>query len=347
MKKLTQNQILTVCDKLAEHIPEILEHFDIEGLEYPNRYSFPCPIHGGDSPEGCSVFTDGDSAVGNWRCWTNQCEQDYQSNIFGFIRGVLSNKDGKDVSLNATYNFCLEFLKLDDSQLETQDRQPSKEVKLLEIFERKIERKPTTISREQIQSTINIPAEYYINRGYREETLKTFDIGTCFAKNKPMSGRVVVPIYDEGYNYVGCVGRAIDDKLQPKWLHSKGFKKNILYGFNIAQNFMGDKGVLFILEGQGDVLRMYEAGFKNSVGIFGSSIGDDQLLVLEKSGVLNLIILTDYDEAGKKAASQIVKKCGRRFNYFRPQISKKDIGEMTIEQIHEELNPQLEKNNLT
>jgi len=197
MKKLTQNQILTVCDKLAEYIPEILEHFDIEGLEYPNRYSFPCPIHGGDSPEGCSVFTDGDSAVGNWRCWTNQCEQDYQSNIFGFIRGILSNKEGKDVSLNAAYNFCLEFLKLDDSQLETKDRQPSKEVKLLEIFERKIERKPATISREQIQSTIDIPAEYYINRGYREETLKTFDIGTCFAKNKPMSGRVVVPIYDE------------------------------------------------------------------------------------------------------------------------------------------------------
>jgi len=109
---------------------------------------------------------------------------------------------------------------------------------------------------------------------------------------------------------------------------------------------MGNKGILFILEGQGDVLRMYEAGFKNSVGIFGSSISDDQLLTLEKSGALNLVILTDYDEAGKKAANQIVKKCGRRFNYYRPQISKKDIGEMTTEQIHQELNPQLEKDNL-
>ena len=68
--------------------------------------------------------------------------------------------------------------------------------------------------------------------------------------------------------------------------------------------------------------------------------------VLEKSGALNLVILTDYDEAGKKAADQIVKKCGRRFNYYRPQISKKDIGEMSIDQIHEELNPQLEKDNL-
>lgn len=346
MKKLTQVQILTMCDKLAENIPLLLDSLEIEGVEYPNRHSFPCPVHGGDSPEGCSVFTDGDTATGNWRCWTNQCEQDYQSNIFGFVRGVLSYRKGRDLPLNAVYNFCLDFLDIDESKLETKEQNTKKEVKLLEIFEKRIEREKNSISREQIQSSINIPAEYYIGRGYSKETLKTFDVGTCFSKNKPMSGRVVVPIYDEDYNYVGCVGRSINEKLQPKWLHSKGFKKNVLYGFNIAQDFMGDKRVLFILEGQGDVLRMYEAGFKNSVGIFGSSISDDQLLVLEKSGVLNLVILTDYDEAGKKAAEQIIKKCGRRFNYYRPQISKKDIGEMTIEEIHEELNPQLKKDNL-
>ena len=49
MKKLNQNQISTVCDRLAENIPSLLEYFEIEGIEYPNRYSFPCPIHGGDS----------------------------------------------------------------------------------------------------------------------------------------------------------------------------------------------------------------------------------------------------------------------------------------------------------
>jgi len=345
MKKLNQNQISTLCDSLAPAIPRILDYFDIEALEYPNRYSFPCPIHGGDSPEGCSIFTDGDTVIGNWKCWTNQCEQDYTSNIFGFIRGVLSRREGKDLPLNYVYKFCLDFLNLDPKELESEEVNCRKDVKLLEVFDRKIEREPSKISRDEIKSRISIPAQYYIDRGYSEETLKTFDIGTCFAKNQPMSGRVVVPIYDEDYKYVGCVGRAIGE-LQPKWLHSKGFKKNVLYGFNIARYFMGDKGVLFILEGQGDVLRMYEAGFKNSVGIFGASISDDQLLTLEKSGVLNLVILTDYDEAGKKAANQITKKCGRRFNYYRPQISKKDIGEMTIEQIHEELKPQLEKDNL-
>ena len=87
---------------------------------------------------------------------------------------------------------------------------------------------------------------------------------------------------------------------------------------------------------------MHEAGYTNTVGIFGSSINEDQLILLEQSGALNLIILTDSDEAGNKAYEQIVKKCGRRFNYFRPEISQKDVGDMDIAQIQEQLNPQLQ-----
>jgi DNA primase len=87
---------------------------------------------------------------------------------------------------------------------------------------------------------------------------------------------------------------------------------------------------------------MHEAGYKNCVGIFGSSINDEQLLLLEQSGALNLIILTDSDDAGNKAHLQIMKKCGRRFNYHRPEISTKDVGEMPIEQLQTELFPQLE-----
>jgi len=161
-----------------------------------------------------------------------------------------------------------------------------------------------------------------------------------------MNGRAVVPIYDIGSNFIGCVGRATNDKFSPKWLHSKGFKKNSLYGINIAKNHMSKlfkNPTLFILEGQGDVWRMYEAGYKNSVSIFGSSLSDDQLVILEEVGVMNLVVMTDYDDAGNKAADQIVKICGRRFNYLRPQISAKDPGDLSIEQLKDELDPQLER----
>ena len=56
---------------------------------------------------------------------------------------------------------------------------------------------------------------------------------------------------------------------------------------------------------------------------------------------MNIVILTDMDEAGQKAAQNIINTGGRRFNYFTPKISTKDIGEMSIEDIEIELKPQI------
>ena len=240
--------------------------------------------------------------------------------------------------MNETASFLTNFL---DKNLDDLDVAPKRETKTIDVFNRTIQRAESTITRDGLRSRISIPSSYYIRRGYMPETLDEFDVGECLAENQPMSGRVVVPVYDEDYNYVGCVGRAVKEHLQPKWLHSKGFSKNVLYGLQIAKDHILKHNTAILVEGQGDVWRLHEAGLKMAVGIFGASINEDQLILLEQSGVLNLIILTDSDEAGNKAYQQIVKKCGRRFNYLRPEISSKDVGDMTIEQIKEELYPQL------
>jgi len=56
---------------------------------------------------------------------------------------------------------------------------------------------------------------------------------------------------------------------------------------------------------------------------------------------MNIIIMTDYDEAGEKAAKQIVKKCGRRFNYYRPTLDAKDVGDLAIQELQQQLISQL------
>ena len=341
MKTLTKNQIYQICEKLVERLPELLKSLKIEYFEYPNRYSFACPIHGGDNPEGCSIFTDGISAKGNWQCWTHHCEDDFTSSLVGFVRGALCQKQGRKVSLNETATYCANLCNVSVEDLEHLETNKPYDLKILDIFKRQLHRENFNVSREQIRSRIKIPADYYINRGFLPETLDAFDIGFCLEKKRPMSGRVVVPIYDEGYNYMGCVGRATESDTSPKWLHSKGFKKSMLYGLNVAQAHIKESQTVILVEGQGDVWRMHEAGYKNCVGIFGSSINDDQLLLLEQSGALNVVILTDSDEAGNKACDQIIKKCGRRFNYYRPSISTKDVGEMSVEQIRNEIHPQL------
>jgi 5S rRNA maturation endonuclease (ribonuclease M5) len=315
-------------------------YFDIDYVEYPNRLAFPCPVHGGDNPEACCVFTDGMTQKGNWACWTHHCEEEFANNLFGFVRGCLSERRKKSVSMNEAAAFCSNFLDKKIEDLGT-DVDHQKDTNIVNVFNRKIERNDPIITREEVRSRIKIPADYYIGRGFSPETLNRFDVGACGEKNQPMSGRVVVPIYDEGYNYIGCVGRATNEQMKPKWLHSRGFKKSILYGLHLAKEEIRKTQAVILVEGQGDVWRMHEAGFQNTVGIFGSSINDDQLMLLESSGALNLVILTDSDEAGNKAFLQIVKKCGRRFNYSRPAISQKDVGDMSVEQIKEELYPQL------
>lgn len=341
-KRLTKEKIASLCDEAFLQIHKLLDHFDIEYVEYPNRIAFACPVHGGDNPEGCCIFTDGLSNQGNWSCWTHGCHEEYINNLFGFVRGCLSRDARRNASMNDAASFLLEFLSKD-----LDDLTPSKirQTKTVDVFNRKITRTTSAINRGEIRNKLNIPAPYYIGRKYSQLVLEAFDVGECLVENQPMSGRVVVPVYDEDYNYVGCVGRAIKEHLQPKWLHSKGFTKNVLYGLNLAKERILETRTAVIVEGQGDVWRAVEAGLDMTVGIFGSSINEDQLILLEQSGALNLVVLTDYDEAGKKAAEQVVKKCGRRFNYIRPEMptNVKDIGDLTVEQIKEFILPQLEK----
>lgn len=338
MKTLTQNQISAACDALENRIPDVLERLGIEYLEYGNRYSFPCPVHGGDNPEGCSIFTDGEDVIGNWKCWTSSCEQDYAQNVFGFIRGCLSTKKGSPATLDETYNFCKSISQPIESKKKTNS---SQEAKLLDVFLKKSAPSGPTISREEVRSKIQIPSKYYLDRGFSADVLDVFDVGDCYDKNKPMKNRAVVPIYNFDDHFVGCVGRAMYDNMKPKWLHSKGFKKHYLYGLNVAKNAIIESQTIFLLEGQGDVWRMHEAGFNNSVGIFGASLCEEQLICLEEIGVMNVIIMTDYDDAGEKAAKQIIKKCGRRFNYLRPTLDSKDVGELTVEELKKQLTSQL------
>lgn len=339
-RTLTKEKISSLCDETFLKVHSLLDYFNIEYIEHPNRLAFSCPVHGGDNPEGCCIFTDGLTNQGNWSCWTHGCHEEYVNNLFGFVRGCLSEQRGISVSMNQTADFLCEFL---GTGIDNLTPSPVRTTNTLEIFNRKINRNTPVISRDEVRSRINIPAPYYLNRKYSQLVLEAFDVGECLIENQPMSGRVVVPIYDEDYNYVGCVGRAIKEHLQPKWLHSKGFNKNILYGLNLAKEKILETRTAIVVEGQGDVWRCFEAGLDMAVGIFGCSINEDQLILLEQSGALNLIILTDYDEAGNKAAEQIMKKCGRRFNYIRPEMPEgvKDIGDLTVEQIKEIIYPQL------
>ena len=154
----------------------------------------------------------------------------------------------------------------------------------------------------------------------------------------------MAPVYDDDHEFmIGCVGRvAHENSNGNKWINSKHFNAGAyLYGYWLAREVIRDTKTAILVEGQGDVWRLYEAGIRNSVGMFGSSLSDGQARILETSGALNLVVLTDNDEAGEKARDSIIQKCERLFHIIFPTFSKKDIGEMSVIEIEEEVKPQL------
>jgi 5S rRNA maturation endonuclease (ribonuclease M5) len=77
--------------------------------------------------------------------------------------------------------------------------------------------------------------------------------------------------------------------------------------------------------------------------MFGSSLSDRQKILLDSSGAMTLIILTDNDDAGRKAGEQIKNKCQNTYRIFIPKISKNDVGDMTKEEINNEIKEYIQR----
>lgn len=374
-RSIDQFQLKVLCDELCDNIESLLDHLDLEYKSNEKMISMCCPIHGGDNPSAISLYYMGDNYRGNWKCRTHGCEKTFCGSIIGFIRGVISatkykwEKEGdKFCSFKEATDFATNFLKKDLSEIKVSNSEKSKKtftsiVGHLNKHKNVIKSK---VTRESILKSLNMPATYFVNRGYSKDILEKYDVGVCDKPGKEMYKRVVVPIYDTNYEYmVGCSGRSIFESCKlcgayhspnnacpeeqnrwvySKWRHSKDFKsQDHLYNFWFAKEHILKTNIAIIVESPGNVWRLEEAGIHNSVAIFGSSLSDRQKMLLDSSGAMSLVILTDSDEAGKKAAEQIKKKCENTYRIFIPQISKNDVGEMTVEEVNNEIKSTLEK----
>ena len=374
-RSIDQAKLKVLCDDLCDNIETLLDTFGLEYKTNSKMISMSCPIHGGDNPSAVNIYPEGETYRGNWKCRTHGCEQEFKSSIIGFVRGIISNQKygwtepgGQSCSFNEALEYIQAFLNKDLSSIKISKTQKEKTnfTNVVSYINVKTNESASKITKNNIIKAISIPAEYYIDRNYSIEILKKYDVGLCSNVSKPMYQRVVVPIYDNDYKYmVGCTGRSIFEKcpkcssyhdqssscpieekrwLFPKWKHSSEFKsQNYLYNFWFAKDHIYETGIAVIVESPGNVWRLEENGIHNSVGIFGSSLSDRQKILLDSSGAMTLILLTDSDDAGQKAAEQIKKKCQNTYRIFMPNISKNDVGDMTQQEINDEIKEYIQR----
>lgn len=77
--------------------------------------------------------------------------------------------------------------------------------------------------------------------------------------------------------------------------------------------------------------------------MFGCSITDTQLRILETSGAKKIALISDNDKAGQKARISIRKKCVGKLAVADIMIESKDVGEMSAQEIQAKIKPQIER----
>lgn len=319
---------------LFENIELVLSNLDMEYEIIGDNIYSSCPIHeGSDNPRAFSLSID--KMI--WKCWTRDCQNHYSNDIFGLIRGVLSSREGVDVGFGGALKWSCKILNVNTRDIKVKPKEvPNEFVKMVNMFAEDPDYKQSPVA---IDCEIQHPSEYFHSRGFSEETLLHFEVGDCKQKGSPMYERAVIPIHDDsGSTIIASIGRSIKEYRTPKFLFSKGFdKRHFFYNYHRAIESANEKSCLFITEGQGDVWKMYEAGVSNCVSIFGKTITKQQQQKLLKTPITRLVILTDNDQAGRESKTQIQRQLGRMYKLTFPRLSKKDIGDMSVDQIQSDI----------
>ena len=365
-----QAKLNALTNLVVQNIDRIYDYFDTEP-SYKNEILIKsaCFIHSGDNTTALNLYHNADIRV-HYKCRTHQCENIFGSSLISLVRGGLSrtrykwkSEGDKEASFNETIEFLLDITKQDFSHIQSKNATvDGDKLKFSSLINSLVvpESETTGISIDLYRSKVEIPATYYLQRGYSIEVLDKYDVGTCTRPKRPLYQRAVVPIYDTaGKNILGFSGRSIHPQCSeckhyhdpekkchffPKWKHTKGFKKeNCLYNYWYAKEHIVKTGVIVLVESPGNVWRLEEAGIHNSVAIFGAHLSHNQKNIIDTSGALSIVGLLDNDEAGKKGAKKIYEQCSKMYRLYFPKLKTNDIGDMNVDVVTNDIKPLISK----
>lgn len=142
---------------------------------------------------------------------------------------------------------------------------------------------------------------YLHSRGISLLQISKYKIG--YAAAGAYGWRILFPVFGPGNKVYGCVGRAIDARMKPKYLNSPGLK--------LLWNAHRGGQIAVVVEGIMDALRVEKALLRvrgmTAVARLGSAITPYQLMQLRTFE--RVIILPDWDEPGVKGAVGLAEQC--------------------------------------
>ncbi|MDD4224312.1 MAG: DNA primase [Candidatus Cloacimonetes bacterium] len=186
--------------------------------------------------------------------------------------------------------------------------------------------------------------DYLQNRSFSPGTAKTLELGYALASEKGLlnhllkeghsvsllkesglfgnysgnlvdffRGRLMFPIHNNIGEVIAFGGRVLEEGAPGgKYVNSAGTelytKGRELYGLFKTKYEISKAGSVLISEGYFDFLRLYEAGFLNSVASLGTALTEDQIHLLARYAN-RAYLLYDGDAAGVKSAVRAALLC--------------------------------------
>jgi DNA primase len=178
---------------------------------------------------------------------------------------------------------------------------------------------------------------YFKERGFREETIKKFQLGfslnqwdaftnqalskgydlkylektglTIVKENRNIDrfkGRVMFPIHSMSGRVLGFGGRILDStEKAAKYLNSPASdiydKSKVLYGIFYAKQAIAKENNCYLVEGYTDVITLHQSGIENVVSSSGTALTPDQIRLIKRL-TPNITVLYDGDAAGIRAS---------------------------------------------
>ena len=191
-----------------------------------------------------------------------------------------------------------------------------------------------------------IGMQYFRSRGFRDDIIRKFrlgydladrhslgraalkdgysadfveKVGLCYKNDRGelidrFSGRVIFPWMNNTGKVVAFSGRVLDKRtkgVEQKYVNSPDsdiyHKDHELYGFFQAKQAINREGFAYIVEGQADVISMYQSGIENVVAGSGTALSVHQIHLLHRF-VNNITLIYDDDAAGHHAAMEGIDK---------------------------------------
>lgn len=206
---------------------------------------------------------------------------------------------------------------------------------------------------QKIQKKVKYPPEIldrllphydlYTKSGISIETLKTFQVG--LAQSAKLKNRYCFPVYDRDNNIIGFSGRwykQIPPNGIVKYKHI-GRKSDWIWPLHISEDYINEKRQVIIVESPNCILHLWDAGIRNILCLFGTSIGSKMFRYLIGAMNIDTIVISTNNEPdnhnrGLLGADIIKKKLDEFFSIEKALIclpTKKDFAIMSKKEILE------------